>query len=136
MAIHHDQLTTTAQVGGNEVHYGDIVVPSTGRKVLATNVAARSLRLAQGEMFFVVSPDLCEGGELYNYLVFGNGIKKFSEKIARYFFKQVSAGMQWALRPLAHTLGWLTRAGSWLKGLDTCTRMGSFTVISSLRTLF
>ena len=40
-------------------------------------------------MFFLVSQDLCEGGELYNYLVFGSGIKKFEEPIARYFFKQV-----------------------------------------------
>ncbi len=44
---------------------------------------------AQGEMFFLVTSDLCEGGELYNYLVFGSGIKKFEEPIARYFFKQV-----------------------------------------------
>ena len=40
-------------------------------------------------MFFCATEDLCEGGELYNYLVFGNGIKKLPEKIARYFFKQV-----------------------------------------------
>jgi hypothetical protein len=57
-------------------------------------------------MFFCVTDDLCEGGELYNYLVFGldvvriaghflkdsgpgNGIKKMTEPIARFFFKQV-----------------------------------------------
>eukprot|EP00053_Salpingoeca_punica_P010330 m.92973 g.92973 ORF g.92973 m.92973 type:complete len:478 (+) comp15351_c0_seq2:161-1594(+) len=60
------------------VHYGTVEVPSTGSK---------------GEMFFVVTADLCEGGELYNYLVFGSGIKKFDEKIARYFFKQLAEGV-------------------------------------------
>eukprot|EP00051_Salpingoeca_urceolata_P003654 m.59480 g.59480 ORF g.59480 m.59480 type:complete len:479 (-) comp12987_c0_seq1:146-1582(-) len=65
-------------VSWTTVHYGTVSVPKTGR---------------QGEMFFIVTPDLCEGGELYNYLVFGNGIKKFDEKMARYFFKQLANGV-------------------------------------------
>eukprot|EP00042_Codosiga_hollandica_P029089 m.157763 g.157763 ORF g.157763 m.157763 type:complete len:472 (-) comp52972_c0_seq1:186-1601(-) len=66
-------------VSATRVYFGPIVVPLSGRK---------------GEMFFCVTPDLCEGGELYNYLVFGNGIKKFTEKIARFYFKQMVDGVQ------------------------------------------
>ena len=44
-------------------------------------------------MFFLVSPDLCEGGELFNYLVFGSGIQKFEEPVARYFIKQIAEGV-------------------------------------------
>lgn len=66
-------------VSATQVHYGPIVVPLSGQT---------------GNMFFLVSNDLCEGGELYNYLVFGNGIKKFEEPVARYFFKQLCEGVQ------------------------------------------
>lgn len=65
-------------VSFTEVHYGSVLVPATGHT---------------GNMFFLVSQDLCEGGELYNYLVFGSGIKKFEETIARYFFKQLCEGV-------------------------------------------
>ena len=65
-------------VSQSQVHYGCVTVPLTG---------------ASGSLFFVVSSDLCEGGELYNYLVFNGGIRKFDEPIARKVFKQLCEGL-------------------------------------------
>jgi serine/threonine protein kinase len=44
-------------------------------------------------MFFTLSDDLCEGGELFSYLVGDDGVKKFDEPLARYFFRQLAAGV-------------------------------------------
>lgn len=68
----------------------------------------------------MVSKDLCEGGELYNYLVFGAGIKKFEEPIARYFFKQVFV---WKFGI------WRANDSSCVKGLLICILMAFSTAI-------
>ena len=70
-------------MNAQQVAFGPVVVPQTGHS---------------GDMFFLVTPDLCEGGELYNYLVYngsdGMGIRKFSEPIARHFFQQLAGAVK------------------------------------------
>lgn len=70
-----------AVVSASVVLFGAVSVPSTGRT---------------GALFFVVSPDLCEGGELYNYLVIeggAGGVRSMDERLARTVFKQLAEGV-------------------------------------------
>jgi serine/threonine protein kinase len=70
-------------VNAQKVCYGSVTVPKNGKS---------------GAMFFMHSPDLCEGGELYNYLVFTKNnrmsIRSFSENHARKIFTELAHGVQ------------------------------------------
>lgn len=60
----------------NLVCYGDIEVPTTGKN---------------GKMFFIMSPDLGHGGELFEYLCFQERpyVKNFDEACARRIIRQL-----------------------------------------------
>ena len=44
-------------------------------------------------MFFTVTPDLCNNGELFSYIVLGNSIKALPEDIARKIIKGICEGV-------------------------------------------
>ncbi|EGD74806.1 serine/threonine protein kinase [Salpingoeca rosetta] len=73
----HPNIVTTV------LCYGSVAVPSNG---------------ATGNAFFFLSPDLCNGGELFEYLCFQRReppfVRNFEEKTARRLFSQLVAGVQ------------------------------------------
>lgn len=74
------QMVDHPSVVSNSLCYGSVAVPSTGRK---------------GDMFFIMTEDLCEGGELFNYLCPPEPpyVRSFSENSARRIFRQIAAGV-------------------------------------------
>jgi serine/threonine protein kinase len=68
-------------VVSNSLCFGSVSVPSTGRA---------------GEMFFIMTEDLCEGGELFNYLCPPEPpyVRSFSEDSARRIFRQIASGVE------------------------------------------
>ena len=69
-------------VEGTRLCYGNAVVPATG---------------ASGDLFFCVSPDFCQGGELFEYILCTNakfkGPCSFDERVACTLFKQIMSGV-------------------------------------------
>eukprot|EP00041_Stephanoeca_diplocostata_P022156 m.525018 g.525018 ORF g.525018 m.525018 type:complete len:447 (-) comp21997_c0_seq5:972-2312(-) len=79
------EATQHPAVVGNSLCYGYVEVPNTG---------------ASGEMFFIMTEDLCEGGELFNYLCPPTPpyVRSFTEGTARRLFRQIAAGVAYMHR--------------------------------------
>lgn len=74
------EMCNHPNVVSNLLCYGSVSVPTTDRK---------------GEMFFIMSEDLCEGGELFNYLCPPEPpyVRSFSESTTRRIFRQIASGV-------------------------------------------
>eukprot|EP00039_Didymoeca_costata_P026012 m.14696 g.14696 ORF g.14696 m.14696 type:complete len:663 (-) comp5189_c0_seq1:63-2051(-) len=74
------EATSHDAVVSNSLCFGGVKVPKTQRG---------------GEMFFIATPDLCEGGELFNYIVCTQQpyVRPFTEQTACRLFKQLVAGV-------------------------------------------
>ena len=67
-------------VGQTQLCYGPVVVPTTGMG---------------GELFFLVTPELCSGGELFDHVLNGKqeqASRSFDEDTARTLFRDVISG--------------------------------------------
>eukprot|EP00038_Savillea_parva_P008293 m.176015 g.176015 ORF g.176015 m.176015 type:complete len:642 (+) comp14093_c0_seq1:73-1998(+) len=74
------RATNHPGVVSNMLCYGNVKVPQTGM---------------EGEMFFIMTPDLCEGGELFNYLCPPTPpyVRSFSVGTARRLFRMIANGV-------------------------------------------
>jgi len=74
------EATDHDSVVANLLCYGPVTVPGTGQS---------------GEMFFIETSDLCEGGELFNYLVCTQKpyVRPLSEHAASRMFHQLASGV-------------------------------------------
>jgi serine/threonine protein kinase len=72
--------TSIPEVVSNDLCYGSCYVPYTKRS---------------GEMFFIATADLCDGGELFNYICPSTPpyVRSMSEPTAQRLFRQIAAGV-------------------------------------------
>lgn len=74
------RATNHPGVVSNMLCYGHVKVPQTGM---------------EGDMFFIMTPDLCDGGELFNYLCPPTPpyVRSFSVGTARRLFRMIAEGV-------------------------------------------
>jgi serine/threonine protein kinase len=72
--------TQVPEVVSNDLCYGECYVPYTKRRA---------------EMFFIATSDLCDGGELFNYICPTEPpyVRPFTEKTCRRLFRQIATGV-------------------------------------------
>eukprot|EP00039_Didymoeca_costata_P019028 m.335953 g.335953 ORF g.335953 m.335953 type:complete len:621 (-) comp17722_c0_seq1:73-1935(-) len=77
--LFRDAVSNDAIVS-NELCYGNVSVPYTGRS---------------GEMFFIATKDLCDGGELFNYICPTSPpyVRPFTEPTALRVFRQIASAV-------------------------------------------
>jgi len=80
MHLSFESATMHESIVGNTMCYGTVVAPATR---------------AKGEMFFMETPDLCEGGELFDLVCPRTPpyIRPFTENGARRLFRQLANGV-------------------------------------------